>query len=104
VRWKNLSGIQDYIDRIAAGAPAAAERRALSAAERLGDALFTGLRLADGLDDAGIEARYGVDIWRRYGSELTPFLESGLLVREAGRTRLSRQGMLLAHEVMTVFV
>jgi oxygen-independent coproporphyrinogen-3 oxidase len=104
VRWKNVAGTQDYIDRIKDGLPAAVERRELPAAERLGDALFTGLRLSRGIDDTAIQERYGVDIWTRYGGELTPFLESGLLVREAGRTRLTRQGMLLAHEVMTVFV
>jgi oxygen-independent coproporphyrinogen-3 oxidase len=104
VRWKNVSGTEEYIERVACGAGAVAERRPLSAGEQLGDALFTGLRLARGIDLAAVEARYGVDVWRRYGDELTPFLDAGLLRRDATRLWLSRQGMLLAHEVMTVFV
>ena len=50
------------------------------------------------------ELRYGVDVWRRYGAELEPFIEAGCLRRDGARLSLTRQGMLLAHEVMTVFV
>jgi oxygen-independent coproporphyrinogen-3 oxidase len=72
--------------------------------ERLGDALFTGLRLTGGVDLARIEARYGLDVWARYGSELQPFVTAGLLVRDSDCLRLTREGMLVANEVMQVFV
>jgi oxygen-independent coproporphyrinogen-3 oxidase len=104
VRWKNLSGTEGYIDRIGRGEPSAVDVRCLSDAERLGDALFTGLRLTDGVDEIAIERRYGVDVWQRYGTELEPFLDTGLLKRQNRRLWLTRRGMLLAHEVMTVFV
>jgi oxygen-independent coproporphyrinogen-3 oxidase len=103
-RWKNISATEAYIQSLAAGLPVASERRTLSREERIGDVLFTGLRLADGIDEAWLLRRHGVDLWRQYGGELAPFAEAGLLVRSAGRTRLTREGMLLAHEVMTVFV
>ena len=104
VRWKNVSATEGYIDRIGRGEPAAVDVRRLSDAERLGDALFTGLRLSDGLDEITIERRYGVDIWQRHGAELDRFLDMGLLKRQNRRLWLTRRGMLLAHEVMTVFV
>ena len=104
VRWKNVSGTDDYVDRITRGGPAACDIRRLSEGERLGDALFTGLRLADGVDEAALEARYGVDVWQRYGDQLQPHVEAGLLMRQNKRMWLTRQGMLLAHEVMAVFV
>ena len=47
---------------------------------------------------------YDIDVWARYGSELQPFVDEGLLERSSDRLRLTRRGMLLAHEVMTVFV
>ena len=72
--------------------------------ERLGDALFTGLRLTDGVDLDAIRNRYGVDVWQRYGADLATHVEAGLLRRDGARLHLTRQGMLLAHEVMTVFV
>ena len=76
----------------------------MSAEERLGDALFTGLRLTDGVNLDAIRAAHGVDVWARYGADLEPFLQAGILRREGSRLWLTRQGMLLAHEVMTTFV
>ena len=104
VRWKNVSATEEYVDRIGRREPTAVDVRRLSDAERLGDALFTGLRLSDGVDEAAVERRYGVDLWQRYGADLEPFLDSGLLKRQNRRLWLTRRGMLLAHEVMTVFV
>ena len=76
----------------------------MPADERLGDALFTGLRLNEGVDLAAIRHRYQVDVWERYGSELAPFVDAGCLEHDGVRLRLTRRGMLLAHEVMAVFV
>jgi putative oxygen-independent coproporphyrinogen III oxidase len=104
VRWKNVSATEDYIDRTGRGASTVVDVRRLSDAERLGDALFTGLRLSDGVDETTVERRYGVDLWQRYGHDLQPFVDAGLLKRQNRRLWLTRRGMLLAHEVMTVFV
>jgi oxygen-independent coproporphyrinogen-3 oxidase len=104
VRWKNVSSTEDYVDRLAHDNSVAVDVRRLSDAERLGDALFMGLRLNDGVDLTAVNTRYGVDVWDRFGRELQPFVEAGCLIREATRLRLTRQGMLVAHDVMAVFV
>jgi oxygen-independent coproporphyrinogen-3 oxidase len=104
IRMKNVAGTEDYIECIGRGESAAVEVRRLSADERLGDALFMGLRLADGIDLEVISQRHGVDVWQKHGAELEPFLEAGILRRQGSRLALTRQGMLLANEVMTVFV
>jgi oxygen-independent coproporphyrinogen III oxidase len=104
VRWKNVSSTEEYVARIGRGEQASVDFHHLSAAERLGDALFTGLRLSDGIELEPIEKRYGVDVWKRFGAELEPHLEAGILLHEGASLRLTRRGMLLAHEVMAVFV
>ena len=104
VRWKNLSGTEDYIAAVSGGRPASVERRVLSAAERVEDALFTGLRLNEGLDLQAVQRRYGLDFLGQFGAELQPFVDQGLLIYDHGRVRLTRAGMLLAHEIMTVFI
>jgi oxygen-independent coproporphyrinogen-3 oxidase len=104
VRWKNVASTEEYIARVAGGLPLACERRELTTQARLEEALFTGLRLASGLDLDAVGRRYGSDVWGRYGASLAPFLESGLLVRQGAHVRLSREGMLLANEIMAVFV
>ena len=116
-RWRNVPATIEYVLRVERGVTPIAERRVLSREERLEEALFTGLRLAEGLDLDAIAARYGVDVWRRYGAALQPFVEAGLLVHDpdardtgsrrvgvGGRLRLTRRGMLLANEVMAVFI
>jgi oxygen-independent coproporphyrinogen III oxidase len=104
VRWKNVSSTEEYIARISDGVSPVVEPRRLSVEERLGDALFTGLRLVDGIDLDALNAQYGVDVWGRYGAELERFVDGGYLRHDGARLSLSRQGMLLAHEVMIVFV
>ena len=104
VRWKNVSATQEYIDQAGRGGSLAVDVRRLTPDEQLGDALFTGLRLVDGIDVNAIQTRYGVDVWRRFGADLEPFLEAGCLRRLGSRLSLTRQGMLVAHEVMSVFV
>jgi oxygen-independent coproporphyrinogen-3 oxidase len=76
----------------------------LTAEERLEEALFTGLRLNAGVDAEAAGRRYGVDVFARYGPALQPFVDAAWLVREGGRLRLTREGMLMANEVMAVFV
>jgi oxygen-independent coproporphyrinogen III oxidase len=104
VRWKNVSSTEDYVDRIGLRQSVIAERRELPQSVRLEEALFTGLRLTAGLDLARIGVRYGSDVWARYGAALQPFVEGGLVVHEPPTLRLTREGMLLANEIMAVFV
>jgi oxygen-independent coproporphyrinogen-3 oxidase len=104
VRWKNVSATEDYVDRVTSGRDIVTERRILSSSDRLEEALFTGLRLTRGVDIEAVGARYEIDIWAAYGAALLPFLDAGWLIRDGGRLRLTREGMLMANEVMAVFV
>jgi oxygen-independent coproporphyrinogen-3 oxidase len=104
VRSRNVASTEDYVRKIQSGESVVAERRALTKAERLADALFTGLRLNRGVDIDGLSMQYGVDVWSRFGERLAPFCEAGILRKEENRLRLTRPGMLLANEVMSVFV
>jgi oxygen-independent coproporphyrinogen III oxidase len=103
-RSRNVAGTEDYIARVQAGESPTIECRQLTREERLEDALFTGLRLSDGIDIDDIGGRYGIDVWDRFGTNLAPFMAERLLVREGPRLRLTRDGMLLANEIMAVFV
>lgn len=103
-RFRHVADTATYIERVQAGASPVAERRRLSDQDRLAEALFMGLRLVDGVDIDAYRVRFDVDVWSRYGDAWEPAVEAGLLVREGGRIRLTRRGMLLASEVMQVLV
>jgi oxygen-independent coproporphyrinogen-3 oxidase len=104
MRARNVSSTSDYVDAVRPGGPLFAETRQLSPRERMEEALFTGLRLSDGLSVDVVRANYGIDLWAEFGAELQPFRDLGWLIYDEGRLRLTRAGMLLAHEVMAVFI
>ena len=105
VRWKNLSATADYVAAVeSGGAPLTTERRVLTRQEGLEEALFMGLRLAAGVDLGLVESRYGCDVWRQFGDRLQPFVDHGLLIYDGLRLKLTRPGMLMANEIMAVFI
>ena len=104
VRWKNVAGTTEYVARVAGARELAVERQTRTAQEQLEDALFTGLRLSAGVDCRRLGTCYGVDVWDRYGHALQPHIDAGRLVFNEDRLRLTRDGMLVANDVMTVFV
>jgi oxygen-independent coproporphyrinogen-3 oxidase len=104
VRWKNVSSTEEYVARVASGQPLRAEERRLTAEEWMEEALFTGLRLTEGVDVEGLRDRYDVDVRAMYGEALAPFVAAQLVILEGNRLRLSREGMLVANEILQVFV
>ena len=104
VRWKNRSSTEEYIGGVTRRERLIVEERHLTHTERLEEALFTGLRLTAGLSLSEVSEHYGVDVWGRFGQDLQVFVEEGLLIYDGGRLWLTRRGMLLAHEVMAVFI
>ena len=53
---------------------------------------------------AEIAALHGIDPWLRYGESLDPFVQEDLMWADADGFGLTRRGMLVANEILTVFV
>ncbi len=104
VRWKAVSATEQFVFAIEAGVDVQTERRVLTPQDRWQEALITGLRLVEGVGVTDLLRKYGLDILARYGDHLEPYVEAGLLRHEGDRLWLSRQGMLLANEVLEVFI
>jgi oxygen-independent coproporphyrinogen-3 oxidase len=104
VRWKNVSATEEYISTVSRGGHPGCERRVLSAEDWLEEALFMGLRLETGVDLNAIKRRHGVDVWERFGDDLQPFVDAGVLNYDGRSVRMTREGMLVANEVMAVFI
>jgi oxygen-independent coproporphyrinogen-3 oxidase len=104
VRWRNVSATPEYIAIVGQGRPPGVDIRILSRQDALEEALFTRLRLTAGVDSGLVRLQYGVDVWQEFGEELQPYVDAGLLIYDGGHLRLTRPGMLLANEVMTVFI
>jgi oxygen-independent coproporphyrinogen-3 oxidase len=104
LRWRNVSSTADYVDRLSRAVPVRIDVMPLSPASRVEEALFTGLRLSDGLDRRNFQRRFGVDPWQRYGETLRPYVEDGLMWLTGDRFGLTRRGMLVANSILSVFV
>jgi oxygen-independent coproporphyrinogen-3 oxidase len=100
-RWRNVAGTLEYVERIREGSSVVAERRSLSADERVEEAAFTALRLTEGIDLDAFDARYDVDVLARFGHAIGPFLDAGLLRHEGRRLTLTREGMLVSNELFS---
>ncbi len=104
-RWRVLPGTGDYIRALGEQRSVRLDSRELSPREQREEALFMGLRLTEGIDLQAIRDTWGVDVLARYGDDLAPFLEEGLVeATPDGRLRLTRNGMLVANEIMVVFI
>ena len=104
VRWKNLASTEDYVQAVRRGGDLRVAHRRLSAVERAEEALMTGLRLSAGIDLDVFRWNHGVDVMAAHGADLAPFVDRGLLRYDGGWLKLTRTGMLLANEVLTVFI
>jgi oxygen-independent coproporphyrinogen-3 oxidase len=103
-RWKNVSGTDDYVVRVTTRRSVRQDVQTLRPAARIEEGLFTGLRLSTGIDRGNFLARYGVDPWARYGPVLQPYVDDGYMWTDGRRFGLSRTGMLVANEILAVFV
>ncbi len=103
-RWQNVAGTSDYVTRIEEGRDVATGTRQLDARTRAQEALFTGLRLTEGIDARAFARDYGLDPWVDYGERLADAVDAGLVWRRQERFGLTRHGMLLANEVLSAFV
>jgi oxygen-independent coproporphyrinogen-3 oxidase len=104
VRWRNLTSTTDYIARVTTGLTPTVDRVELSSLARLEEGLFTGLRLTAGIDRVAFEQQFGIDPWPPYAASLEPCVAEGLMWRDGARFGLTRRGMLLANEILSVFV
>ncbi len=90
-RWWNVSSPRSYIAR----SPAVEDgHEELSAAQRLAEAAFLGLRLAGGIRRRAFAARFGADPVLRYAEELAREADRELVEITADRVCLSAKGFL----------
>ena len=76
----------------------------LTGDDRRMEFVMLGLRLSDGISEAEFSARFGRDFWHDYGEICIPFMQSGLLRREAGRIFLTEAGMPVSNTVIAALI
>jgi oxygen-independent coproporphyrinogen-3 oxidase len=96
-RWSNFERLDAYMKAVEEGRPSLEHEERLEGKERLGEAVFVGLRLVGGFEpDAPTREAFA-----REWDELE---KGGLVVREGKKVRLSREGIFIANRVFERFV
>lgn len=103
-RWVNILRTENYIESVAKTGFAVSERRELSEEDRASEALFMGLRLAEGIELAEFQEEFSIDVADRYRRELENLMDAGLVEIRDDRLRLTLEGRLLSNEVFVNFV
>jgi oxygen-independent coproporphyrinogen-3 oxidase len=103
-RYAAKSNLNSYLESIESEGRAIDWEKAVDPDEALGETIFLGLRLREGLDWNALRDVYGTDRLTRYEGVLSEMSEHGLLRRRDSVVQLTSKGMLLSNEVFQRFV
>jgi len=103
-RWKNRENPEHYLGALAEGIIPEEDMSSVTEREAMGETLFLGLRMLDGIDTERFRLDFGLTPGEAYPAEMPALLANGLLEEDKGRLRLSRHGVILANQVFVKFV
>jgi oxygen-independent coproporphyrinogen-3 oxidase len=98
-RRVNRRDLDGYITDAISGADPAAEHEPYDRDRRLEEALFLGLRVAEGVDLDRLSNRYGVDVTALHRDAWERGTAAGLIAWEGARVRLTAPGRVRSNEL-----
>jgi oxygen-independent coproporphyrinogen-3 oxidase len=102
VRYGNIKPVSRYCATLEAGALPIDTAERLTPGQRLGERLMLGLRLADGVPRAWLDARLEADA--ELARKIATWREAGLLVERDARVALTEQGFLVSDALFAELV
>ena len=97
VRFGNSRDIEEYLK----DHDITEESAVPNQAERISEYVMLRFRLCEGIDTAAFESRFGIPFEETFAQKLSPFVASGLVVREENRYFLSQEGMLVSNTILS---
>ena len=101
VRYGNHSNLSSYTEDPLS---AVVDRDPLSEKERAYEWIMLRLRLKEGLSLAEYRAHFGVDLKKRYFSQINAFIAQGLMEEKDGRISLTERGFRLSNSILVAFL
>jgi oxygen-independent coproporphyrinogen-3 oxidase len=98
-RGSNPSDLELWAKGLSRGERATGDRRELTPALLAEDSLIFGLRMNEGVDLAGLRARFPAAPWPGFEEKLERMVRDGIAERDGDRVRLTGRGRLLADAV-----
>lgn len=100
LRLANPADICGYIRMVQDQSWNTRETTAITREDMQFETMMLGLRMTEGVSEAGFEALHGTTLEMRYGKMLRQFESKGLLIHENGYWRLSRRGMDVQNAIL----
>ncbi len=99
VRYGNARSPETYIKYISERGSAIHSREELSTPQAAAEAIWLGLRRADGISREWFKVRFGTSVERLFGSALSPWEKNECLETTPARLRLTEKGLGLADSI-----
>ncbi len=100
-RATSVADVEEYIRRVEAHESAAESEEHLTGRKAMGETMFLGLRMLQGVNRQDAKYAKGIDM---FGPEIERLIERGLLERTDAFLRLTHRGLFLANDVFAEFV
>ncbi|HHW44474.1 MAG TPA: radical SAM family heme chaperone HemW [Desulfotomaculum sp.] len=104
VRYYNVGSLPEYRARVRKGELPVEGREQLTPSIAMGETVFLGLRLLEGVDLEAFASRFGRRLEDVYGERLERLCRQGLVEISSGHLRLTGRGLPLANRVFAEFV
>lgn len=95
----NFKDLDQYLGNLAAGRLPRQSQETLTTRQHMIEAIYLGLRLAEGIDIPAFDAEFSADFKNQFAPALNRLEKDGLLSIEAGRCRLTSRGRLFHESV-----
>lgn len=103
-RAANTSNLEEYFRLIKEKGNAIIEEEALTKEKAMGEAVFLGLRMMEGINLSYFKDRFGIGIDAAYPGAVKDLMKDGLLESGGGHLRLTKKGILFLNDVSVRFV
>ncbi|RYD03405.1 hypothetical protein N752_19700 [Desulforamulus aquiferis] len=103
-RFSNVSSLEEYTRLLFSGRRPIEESRTLGREEQMGDTIFLGLRLTEGLELNAFKTRFGVCVSEVFGKQIKKLQQEGLVELHKGILKLTDKGVPVANRVFCEFV
>ena len=100
----NSKDLTDYLNRINKNGTAVVEEEILTKKMAMGEAVFLGLRMMEGINVKDFENRFGIKIEATYTDEIEELIAEDFLVYDNDHLKLTGKGLLFYNDVVIRFV
>lgn len=102
-RWSNEKNPARYMAQVNQTADAVVEREDIGRDKAIGECLFLGLRLTEGVATKAFYKRFGKFPWELY-PRIKDWIEGDLLAVKQGHLRLTKKGLMVANSIFVEFM